>query len=205
MNFSKSIYRTFTYEEAIQWGKEHYIDWLPKLQNQNYVPSTPKEEFFRYYTQGIHYVYNRILRSIGIDKYNFENSFISKEMFIDSINEIYQNKLCDNITVYRFINNDLLKNMKKWSNIKFIKKDSVLIDKGYMSTTLSLSSVKGRDYATLRNHSLFTIYVPKKTPCVYVDLISDMRENEILFAPNTKLKVINNCFNKFIECIIIDK
>lgn len=55
-------------------------------------------------------------------------------------------------------------------------------------------------------HSLLYIYVPKGTPCVYVDLISDMGENELLFAPNIKLKILSNClFGKYIECVVINE
>ena len=95
--------------------------------------------------------------------------------------------------------------MKKWSNVKLIRKNSILTDKGYFSTTLSLDSVVGRHYATLKRHSLFYIYVPKGTPCVYVDLISDMHENEILFAPNIKLKVLGSYwFGRCIECVVVN-
>ena len=79
-----------------------------------------------------------------------------------------------------------------------------MLDKGFMSTTLALSSVSGRDYATLFNHSLLTIYVPKGTPGVYVDLISDMHENEMLFAPGLKLKVISSFFGRIIVCVVVN-
>lgn len=207
MQFNYKSFREFTNKnEATQWGKKHYSDWMPRLQDQNYKPVTPAEQFFRYYTQGIHYIYNRILRESSVDKYDFKDSNVTKEMFIDGINEIQKQHLPEDILVYRYVDTDLLKDMKKWSNIKLIKRNSILTDKGFFSTTLSLDAVSNRNYATLKHHSRLYIYVPKGTPCVYVDLISDMGENELLFAPNIKLKILSNClFGKYIECVVINE
>ena len=207
MKFNYESFREFTdKEEAAQWGKEHYGNWMPQLQDQNYKPITPAEQFFRYYTQGIHYIYNRILRGTTIDKYDFEDSPVTKEMFIDGIDEIQKQCLPEDILVYRYVDTDILKDMKKWSGIKLIKRNSILTDKGFFSTTLSLDAVSNRDYVNLKHHSLLYIYVPKRTPCVYVDLISDMGENELLFAPNIKLKILSNyLFGKFIVCVVINE
>lgn len=206
MTFNKETYREFTNKyKASEWGKEHYNDWLPDLQDQSYSPQTSAEKFFRYYTQGIDYVYNRILRYSSIDKYNYEDSSVTKEMFIDGIAEINKQSLCEDIIVHRYVDMDILKDMKKWSNVKLIKRNSILTDKGFFSTTLSLDSVKGHDYATLKHHSLFYIYVSKGTHCVYVDLIADMKENEMIFAPNIKLKVLGSYyFGKYIECVVVN-
>ena len=193
-------YKSFSDKEATEWGKQYYSDWLPKLQNQEYDPETPSESFFRWYTQGIDYSFNNILRYSSIDEYDFNNSGFSKEMFRDSMAEINKHRLCENVVVYRYVFGELLSAMKRWSKLYFIRKNAILTDKGYFSTTLCLDSVKDRPYATLKQHTLFKIYVPKGMPCVYVDLISDMGENELLFAPNIRLKVIHN-FGKYIECI----
>ncbi len=194
-------YKVFSDEEAAEWGKKYYSDWLPKLQNQEYKPETPAEKFFRWYTQGIDYVFNRILRYSSIDEYDYNNSGFSTKMFYDSVSEINKHSLCEDIVVYRYVSKDILSAMKKWSNVFFIRKDTILTDKGYFSTTLCLDSVKGKPYATLKLHTLLKIYVPKGTPCVYVDLVADMGENELLFAPNIRLKVIHN-FGKYVECIV---
>ena len=86
-----------------------------------------------------------------------------------------------------------------------MKKNAILVDRGYLSTTLSLDAVENHSYATLKEHWLFTIYITKGTPCVFVDLISDMNENEMLFAPGIKLKVLGSYwFGKDVECIVID-
>lgn len=194
-------YKIFNDEEAIEWGKKYYGDWLPKLQNQKYDPKTPCEKFFRYYTQGIDYVFNNILRYSSVDEYDFDDSGFSKEMFYESFAEINEHRLIDNIVVYRYVYKDLLSVMKKWSNVSFIRKNKILTDRGYFSTTLCLDSVRKRSYATLKKHTLFKIYVPRGAACVYVDLVADMGENELLFAPNIRLRIIHN-FGKYIKCIV---
>lgn len=204
--FNRNSFKQFSNkDESEKWGTEHYNDWMVELQNQSYDPQTPAEKFFRYYTQGINHVYNRILRHFNINTYDFKDSFVSKEMFLDGISEIEKHPVCEDIIVHRYVHKDILHNMKNWSNVKVIKPNSILTDKGFFSTTLSLDSVIGRGYATPIHHSLFYIYVPKGTPCVYLDLISEMYENEMLFAPDVKLKVLNrDLLCKFIECVIVN-
>lgn len=194
-------YKSFSCEEAEAWGKKYYNDWMPKMQNQECQPETPCENFFRYYTQGVDYAFNRIIRYSSIDEYDFANSVFSREMFYDSITEINNHRLCENIVVYRYVSKALISDMKKWSKVSFIRKNTILTDRGYFSTTLCLDSVIGRPYATLKKHTLFKIYVPKGTPCAYVDLVADMGEREMLFLPNIRLRVIHN-FYKYIECIV---
>lgn len=133
MRFNYDSFREFTdKEEAAQWGKEHYGNWMPQLQDQNYKPITSAEQFFRYYTQGIHRTYNTILRNSSIDKYDFEDSIVTKEMFIEGINEINKQHLSEDILVYRYVDTDLLKEMKRWSGVKLIKRNSILTDRGFL-------------------------------------------------------------------------
>lgn len=95
-----------------------------------------------------------------------------------------------------------LDNHDKFQNSRKLKKGATIFDKAFLSTTLARESVIGRDYANPKN-TLLKIYVPKGTPCIYLDLIADMGENEILFAPMTKLKVLDaSFFGRYIECIV---
>lgn len=206
MKFNKKSYRKFqNKEEAAEWGKEHYGYWLPNLQDQANDAQTPAETFFRSYTRGIHSTYSGILRETGIDKYDFTDSPNLKYEILEGVEEINKNLLTENILVYRYIYPIVLNEMKKWSNVKSIKRNSILTDKGFFSTTLSLNSVTERGYAQNKNSFIFKIYVPRGTPCVYVGLIAGMNENEILFAPDIKLKVLANCrFSRRIECVVIN-
>ena len=124
-------------------------------------------------------------------------------MFDDSVHEINSHPILDDIVVYRYVTKPLISCMLEWGGSKSLKKNAILIDKGFFSTTLSLEAVSEQPYATLKNRSLFTVYVPKGTPAVYVDLVSDMNEQEILFAPGIRLKVISKHFlGKVVECIV---
>ena len=60
--YNGELYKEFTKDEAYEWGMKNYSHWLINLQDQENMPKTPVEKFFRYYTQGIHYSINRILR-----------------------------------------------------------------------------------------------------------------------------------------------
>ncbi len=199
-----SSFRRFSSEEALEWGRKHYSDWLINMQNKDNKPATPLEEFFRYYTQGPNVRINSIARS-GNYLTNTNHSF-SRQMFIDSIAEIKNHKLSENIVVYRYIPRALIKAMLKNGGSSHMREGACLIDNGYMSTTLCPEAVEGQPYANSSDRYLFTIYVPKGTPCVFVDLISDMQEREMLFAPGTKLQVISCSilFKKRVECIIIN-
>lgn len=203
MDSKQNEYKRFSLEEASDWGRKNYGNWLPELQNQDYSPQTPAEEFFRYYTQGPNNFFNRLARRDEIDTFDFSDSIFKKEMFDDSVHEINSHPVPDDIVVYRYVTKPLISCMLEWGGSKSLKKNAILIDKGYFSTTLSLEAVAEQPYATLKNRSLFTVYVPKGTPAVYVDLVSDMNEQEMLFAPGIRLKVISKHFlGKVIECIV---
>lgn len=205
MKLVKNAYRKFKNKaEAAEWGKEHYNYWLPKLQDQDHEPQTPAEKFFRSYTRGEPFVYNRVLRFYNINTYDFTNYPIEKEEIIEGSAEINKNLLSESIVVYRYVSPMVLDEMKTWSKVKSIKRNSILTDKGFFSTTLSLDSVPERDYVQYKNNSIFKIYVPKGAPCIYVGLVAGMDENEMLFAPGIKLKVIaNHWISRCIECVIV--
>lgn len=206
MKLVKNAYRKFqNKEEAAEWGKEHYSYWLPKLHDRDSDEQTPTESFFRSYTRGIHSTYSGVLRETGIDKYDFTDSPDLKNEIIEGIAEINKNLLSENIVVYRYVSPMVLDLMKTWSKVKSIRQNSILTDKGFFSTTLSLDSVSKRSYAQYKNNSIFKIYVPKGTPCVYVGLVAGMDENEMLFSPGIKLKVLANCrFSRRIKCVVIN-
>lgn len=192
-------YRDFSDEEATEWGKKNFGNWLIEMQDQNIQPSKSVECFFRYYTQGIHYTYNNPLRLQINDIRPMTKNTISLAM-----NEIKSHPCTQNIIVYRYVNKLLFKKMKEWSNIHVIRKSNIIYDKGFLSTTLTPSTVLGHSY-TQNYYRVLKIYVPKGTPCVYVDLISDMHENEVIFCPNTMLKVLSApILNKYIECKVVN-
>lgn len=155
--------------------------------------------FFRYYTQGIHYIYNNLL---GFQKNDIRSN--TKNTISLVINEIGRHPCTQNIIVYRYVNKPIFRKMKRWSGIHIIRKGSIIYDKAFLSTTLTPSTVLGHSY-TQNYYRVLKIYVSKGTPCVYVDLISDMHENEVIFCPNTRLQVLSSpILHKYIECKIVN-
>ena len=108
-----SSFRRFSNEEALEWGRKHYSDWMVNIQNKDNKPATPLEKFFRYYTQGAHVRFNSTTRLDNYLTCDFTDSFFSRQMFIDSIAEIKNHKLSENIVVYRYIPRTLIKAMLK--------------------------------------------------------------------------------------------
>lgn len=195
-------YKDFTDDEALEWGRKNYSHWLINMQDQNLSPVTPVECFFRFYTQGIHYTYNGFLRAET--RTDCSNSLIGLNSISLAIKEIEKHPCPENIIVYRHINKSLFKGMKKWSNIHMVNKNNIIYDRAFLSTTLTPSAVLDHSYAQ-NYYKLLKIYVPKGTPCVFVDLISDMHENEVIFSPNTKLKVLSApLLSKCIECMVMN-
>lgn len=198
-------FKTFDNSEAKEWGTIYYGNWLIRMQDQKHLPITPQEIFFRYYTQGAHQYFNRALRNdCDIEKY-CKDTLIEPETFYAAMTEIRNNPINENVITYRFIERSHLKKMLLWSNQKRIKKNAIIFDKGFLSTTLTPyeGSVMSRHYAIPFNTKLI-IRVPKGTPCAYMDLISDMDENELLFLPMTRLKILSkSIFNLCIECMIV--
>ena len=75
--YNGELYKEFTKDEAYEWGMKNYSHWLINLQDQENMPKTPVEKFFRYYTQGIHYSINRILRYGDIETMLFDGKEFS--------------------------------------------------------------------------------------------------------------------------------
>lgn len=199
-------FKTFNIESAKMWGKEHYSDWLTSMQNQNNIPQTPVEQFFRYYTQGIHHAFNRALRSsCNVQEY-CEDSFLTPEMFYGAIEEINKRPIIDDVITYRYLDKGLLKKMLNWSGNRRLKTGTVIFDRGFLSTTLTPYSVSASSLVPRwRDRVLMIILVPKNSPCVYLDLISDMHENELLFSPSTKLKIISRSLSgRYIKVRVIN-
>ncbi len=199
------IYKNFSSEEAIIWGKKYFGDWLLNMRVYSIQTNTPLEEFFRKYTSGTGSIYNEILRG-STKRKSMLSSNDKKNLKLIRLaeKEIMKHPSPDNIVVYRYISKEILDYMKKWYKLNRIKKNCILVDDGFLSTTFTPKVIKDSSYAK-ESKKILKIYVPKGTPCVYVDLISDMHENEVIFCPRLKLKVISApIFSKYIECIVVN-
>ena len=45
--YNGELYKEFTKDEAYEWGMKNYSHWLINLQDQENMPKTPVEKFFR--------------------------------------------------------------------------------------------------------------------------------------------------------------
>lgn len=133
MDFKHATFRIFNIKEADEWGRKNYGNWLLKLQNQDYEPQTPAEEFFRYYTQGVHKFFNNITRNGDIDTYDFNESYFTKDMFDFGVREINCHSIPDDMVVYRYIPKTLIKKMLVWGSSKALKRNSILADKVFLA------------------------------------------------------------------------
>lgn len=106
----------------------------------------------------------------------------------------------DNIVVYRYISKLALEEM---SESHHPRKNTILKDKGFMSTTLIRESVDNYQPERTRN-ILLEISVPSGTKGTYIGLLKNtLSEYEIILAPNTKLRIDDKMiFNKRIWCTV---
>ncbi|WNX85243.1 ADP-ribosyltransferase [Agathobaculum sp. NTUH-O15-33] len=188
-------FRTFNEESVRAWAENNYGDWLKNIQQQDTEPDSPCERFYRYYTQGIGEVVNQHLRSgAEIDSF-FQDGPVTTDMMQAAIAEMHMLPCPDDIVTYRYVD------PKVWG---LMKRDASLIyDLAFLSTTLTRDTVAQRRYACNKHSYLMEIFVPKGTPCAYVELIADMQENELLFPPKTKLRILSKpLLSKRISCII---
>ena len=82
MNIDYNSFKRFNLKSTEAWGRKNYGNWLPELQNQNYEPKTPVEEFFRYYTQGVHNFFNKILDLMILIHTTLVKVFLQKKCLI---------------------------------------------------------------------------------------------------------------------------
>ena len=199
---TRAEYKEFCDESVKEWREKYYRRWLPEMQQPNSTPNTPMECFFKYYTQGSPSNFNNALRCYEKIDECFACPCVTQEMYYEAIEEISKNKLPENVVTYRYVRETILEMMLKWSRVRYLRKGSVIFDKAFISTTLTPKTVQDRLYVHKAKKRL-VIYVPEGTPCVYLELIANMNENELLFAPRTKLRIISaKPFCKDVECII---
>lgn len=207
--FNKEVFEKFDNDTAKKWGMNYYHDWLKDAQDLAKAPATPAEWFFRLYKQGTGHIFNTSLRfgkgidtTLDIDEI-YMGGFTRREMIDSATIEIEKNKIFQNVVTYRFIRKSLIADMLEWSGVSKLKKDVVIFDKGFLSTTLTPSTIN-KNGAYVRDHDkILVIHVPKTTPCVYTDFLAHLNENELLFAPEVKLIILSvGLFSKYIECAI---
>lgn len=187
-----------------QFNTESQVDeWVNKF--KSFFPSDDDEdkdflEALYCYTGNANTPINRYLRS---------NKSLQEIDFFDNIyQKLLDNfanyQIPDNVIVYRYINKGLLKYMCPSYPPK---RGMILLDKGFMSTTLLQRSINDFRYSHPGLNVLLKISIPTGTKGLYVGHLNDsLPEYEIILAPDTKLRVDNKLpiFNSYIECTVVN-
>ncbi|HYE12678.1 MAG TPA: ADP-ribosyltransferase [Patescibacteria group bacterium] len=195
-------YIEFITEEDVKlWIDAHYSKFIDDIQNNIGLLERNYADIVYEYGGNAYKVYNDLLRVVdGRNEIIQANTEVGdfKEFFseIDILKKsILQNKLNDNIVVYRYVKLKLSKIF--WMYTK--AKEEIMIERGFMSTTLlpyCTGMVKLRERENY--NVLFKVYVPKSTPSIplfFNEKLTLLKEYEMLFLPNTKVKLIKKFFN----------
>ncbi|MBD5538210.1 MAG: hypothetical protein HDQ99_21715 [Lachnospiraceae bacterium] len=135
-----------------------------------------------FYTASGNLIFNNYLRQyVSIEKNDYLYPYI-----MQMIKKLPNYEIPDNIIVYRYIKKALLKEMCKSYPPK---RNAIIQDSGFMSTTLVRSSILQFKREKKLN-ILLIISVPKGTKGTYVGLLHNtLSEHEIILAQNTKLRI----------------
>lgn len=109
----------------------------------------------------------------------------------------YAPRMPENLIAYRGVD-------ESFTDRFFLNTDRVAIEKGFLST--SISALVAKEFS--KNNSLLKIFIKSGTPGIYVDAIFSRNEYELLFPPNSMLKLISEPYYdkeisaKIFECIL---
>lgn len=195
--------------EAQQWGLLHFADWFPQYQGRALPHFAPEDvdvkELFMYLGYG-HRAINNELRNYYYLQYMDTAPKasalrrISAQRICDLIS---QRVIADNIILYRII--DTIESVQSMivGGSKKLKKGSLLIDKGFMSTSLVYETLQSE----MNGLIVLCLLCPKGYKGAYVDLLSKRpKEQEVLLPPNSAFTVIRIYRNKdrkmVFECLL---
>lgn len=187
-------YKVFSLEKKMmEWGEKYY----PSTR-YNSLENKEIKDFLNYYTGNADRLINGALRNTQNFDELFSYGLFTNETYIRVLEEIENASIPENIIVYRKIGKYLFDNMLEWSKINHIRKGCIIFDKGFLSTSLSYRAARSIHH--LGKDIMATIYVPKGTKGIYLGNLTNLNEYEMLFLPETKLKVLS--FNRIFHSII---
>ena len=173
-----------TENEAVSWANKYFSDWLPGLIDKDIRSENNIESAIKNYCGSSHVPVNRMLRSDRCNNIEYKEYLEGIDILKNEINKY---ELQDNILVYRFVTSNFLKSL---CNSKIPRKNQMITDKGFMSTSLLYSSMNN-----FRQHRkcdcVLAIRLPKGTKGVYTGFLShSLKEFEFILAPNTTIKIL---------------
>jgi len=199
----------FTIDEAREWGKLHFGDWLPKYQASGFqCGNICADELLLYLGHGHRAINNELRNDYYLQYMDIsEDARSRRRLSAQRITElISQRTIKDNVILYRFV--DTIPHLVSMveGKSKKLKIGSTLIENGFLSTSLVYESLLEAMHGTI----LLRLLCPKGIRGAYVDLISRRaREQEVLLPPGTAFiikKIYRNkdkC--KVFECLITEQ
>ena len=196
-------YKDFDMVEcAEEWGKLYYGNWSSEykkhtklLNNLDTCVRSPIE-MYTGYSAGL------LNNSMRENNYTDRNLYVLEKILEGII--LLSPKIPEDIVVYRLVPNKVIEQV-------FNKEQEGIytyFEKGFMSTSLckNFYQLNSRE-AYAKEKNLLRIRVNKDTPGIFVDLIDNRQECEIIFMPNTMLGFIAKPYKKdemtIYECIMV--
>lgn len=187
--------------EALNWIEEHFGERLKRLQNEIEKGNTGFAELIYGYGGNGYKLLNETLRIIdGDDKVYSNIKDNMKSPYNNDIKEIegilcgmFEYKIPEDIIVYRYMRKrDLRKLLRS-------RDDKVIIERGFLSTSL-LPYCNGMKsfQENYKAKCLLKIYIPKNSvgiPLLFDSKQSNLKEFEVLFPNNSRLKIIKKRIN----------
>ena len=194
-----------TDNECFKWGTKYYGDWLQEFQVNRSNPyesllksfENPSENLlvneigtqeyddiyiysaFNFYSGDGYYQINKYLRYGKTEPFDAKSKLYSDIM----ISEIRKFHIPENIVTYRVLNKQGLSKMSKGK----VKKGMILEDKAFLSTGLIYKNLWNK----YNSDCLLQILIPKGNNGLYIGLITNLYEQEVILPPNTKMEIID--------------
>jgi hypothetical protein len=197
-----------SYHEFSMW-KNEFQNWLSYLEEHkeaksaifDYTSDAPKERPINH----AHLNFFLRTKTLPTKEKHLKKSIKEFDSILqDTLSKV---NLPSDTIVYRKISEELLKIYSKGKDLSHLTKGELLVDDGYMSTSLSRKKV---EKICIHGHIILKISAPKGTQAGYVDAITFTKgEEEVLFNKGQRLEITKirdtkniNGFS-FIECNLL--
>ena len=193
--------------DAEKWGEDHYACWAKRYKEIMHIAADINRREVSYpfctieeYCGHVYKEINSYLRG----NYQGDSEAMYKEMSHILIMLLCEApRIPDNIVVYRLVS-------EKFMSELYRNNQSGLptIEPGLMSTSM-FESIVGSDEAYAQHKNILKIYIPKGTPGIYVNAVTQRSEYEVLLAPNRYLAMISypyksKCGKVITECKLLN-
>lgn len=197
--FIDESYKYFTCPIAIKEWTDHYYEYFKMMRKEEskicIIKKGPSSlDALDYYTGYFYEKINGLLRYSSFE--NMKDSIMEKINLIEL--EINKFSLKENIIVVRRISNPFFRNYL--SKNKTIKRGDILLDEGFLSTSLNLNYRldENSEYKSLNDETLLIIKIPKGVNAIFLEALKTREEFELLLQRQSKMivedkiRILNN-------------